>query len=57
MVVITVQVYKNARVHMITVKNKELFWEKIKDVQDGLGVKNICDLLRKEICGITNQKT
>ena len=38
MVVITVENYLNARVHTITVKNKELFWVKIKDVQDGLCV-------------------
>ena len=56
MVVITVEDYKNARVHTITIKNKELFWVKMKDVQDGLGVKNICDLLRKEICGIYELK-
>ena len=49
MVVITFESYKNAQVHTITVKNKELFWIKMKDVQDGLGVKNISDLLRKEI--------
>ena len=49
MVVITFEAYKNAQVHTITVKNKELFWIKRKDVQDGLGVKNISDLLRKEM--------
>ena len=27
-VVITVQAYKNAEIHTITVKNKKLFWEK-----------------------------
>ena len=56
MLVITVEAYKNARVHTITIKNKELFWVKMKDVQNGLGVKNICDLLRKEICGIYKSK-
>ena len=56
MVVITVETYKNARVHTITIKKKELFWVKLKDVQDGLSVKNICELLRKEICGIYESK-
>ena len=56
MVVITVEAYKNAKVHTITIKNKELFWVKKKDVQHGLGVKNIRDLLRKEICGIFESK-
>ena len=41
MVVITVQAYKNAEVHPITVKNKKLFWVKTCDVQKGLGIKNI----------------
>ena len=46
MVVITVEAYENARVHTITVKNKDIFWVKIKDVQDRLGMNNIRDLLR-----------
>ena len=41
MVAITVEAYKNAGVHTINIKNKELFWLKMKDVQDGLGIKNI----------------
>ena len=52
MVVVTLEAYKNAQVHTITVGNKELFWVKIKDVQNGLGVKCISDLLRKEMLGI-----
>ena len=56
MVVITVEVYKNAKVHTITVRNKYFFWVKVKHVQDGLGVKCISDLLRKEICGIFDTK-
>ena len=51
MIVITVEAYQNARVHTITVKNKDFFWVKMKDVQDRLGIKNVSDLLRKEICG------
>ena len=51
MVVVTGEAYQNARVHTITVKNKHIFWVKMKDVQGRLGIKNISDLLRKEICG------
>ena len=51
MVVIIVEAYQNARVHTINVKNKDFFWGKMKDVQDRLGIKNISDLLRKEMCG------
>ena len=47
MVVIIVGAYQNARVHTITVQNKDFFWVKIKDVQHRLGIKNISDLLRK----------
>ena len=51
MAVITVEAYQNAGVHTITVKNKDFSWVKMKDVQGRLGIKNISDLLRKEICG------
>ena len=40
----------------ITVKNKELFWEKLKDVQYGFCVKDLYDLLRKEMQGIFESK-
>ena len=56
MVVITVQVYKNAEVDAIKVKNKKIFWVKMCDVQKGLGIKNICDFARKEVCGIFETK-
>ena len=55
-VVITVETYKNAKVHTITVKNKILFWVKMMGVQKGLGIKNIHDLARKEVCGIFETK-
>ena len=56
MVVVTVQAYVEARVHTIEVENKKLFWVKMIDVQKGLELKNICDLARKEICGIFETK-
>ena len=56
MVVTTVQAYVEARVHTITVKNKKLFWVKMIDVQKGLGLKNMPDLVKKEICGIFETK-
>ena len=52
MVVITVGKYANAGVHTITVENKKLFWVKMIDVQKGLDLKNMPDLVKKEICGI-----
>ena len=52
MVVTTVENYLNAEVHTITAKNKELTWGKMRDIQDGLGIKNISDQIRKEIQSI-----
>ena len=56
MVILTVENYLNARVHVITVKNEELFWVKMHDVQNKLGVKRISDILGKEIRGIYENK-
>ena len=51
MVIITAEAYENAKVHTIKVNNKKIFWVKMTDVQDGLGIKNISNLVRKEIFG------
>ena len=51
---ISVEGYKNAKVHTIQVK-KDL-WISIKDVGNGLGVKNISDLVLKEIYGAYEKK-
>ena len=52
MVVTTVEACQNAKVHTITVKNKTFFWVKIVDVQNGLGLKCMRGLMRREICGL-----
>ena len=49
MVFITVQAYAEARVHKIKVENKKLFWVKMIDVQKDWVLKNIPDLVKKEI--------
>ena len=56
MVVITVQKYADAKICTIAVVNRELFWVKMIDVQNGLGIKNISDLVRKKICSILETK-
>ena len=56
MVAITVEKYANAGVHTITVENKKSFWVKMIDVQKELGLKNMPDLIKKEICGIFETK-
>ena len=54
MVVIIIENCANAKVHTIEVENRELFWIKMTDIQNGLGLKNMSDLVRKEIHGIFN---
>ena len=49
MVVITVENYMKAGVHAITVLNEQLFWVRMHDVQDGLYMKKMSNLTRKEI--------
>ena len=51
MIVITVEAYKDAEVHTITVKNRNYFWVKMIDVQKKLGLKNLPCMVRNEICG------
>ena len=46
---ITAKWYENAKLETITVGNKELFWVKMNNIKSGLGIKNISDLVRKEI--------
>ena len=48
--------YKNAGVTNLTIKKTGELWVNIKDVGDGLGVKNISDLVLKEIQGICEKK-
>ena len=59
MVVITIENCTNAKVHTITVGNRKLFWTKMIDIENGLGLKNISDIVRKEIHDIfeTNNPT
>ena len=57
MVVITVQAYLEARVHTRKVENEKPLWLKMIDVQTGLGLRNMPDLVKKEICGILETKT
>ena len=51
---ISAKAYENAKVHTIQVK-KDL-WISIKDVGNGLGVKNISDLVLEEIYGKYEKK-
>ena len=56
MIDITVKNYTDAKVCFIKISNKKLFWIKMNNIQNGLGVKNMTDLRRKEIHGILRLK-
>ena len=52
---ISVEGYKNAKVICLKNKNGDL-WVGMKDVNDGLGVKSVSDLVLKEIYGVYEKK-
>ena len=47
--------YNNANVHILRVRETGDIWVSMKDVHNDLGVKNIFDLVLKEIYGIYEQ--
>ena len=48
--------YKNANTAFLTIKRTNEIWISMKDVGSGIGVKNISDLVLKEISGICETK-
>ena len=56
MYLISAEEYKNANVAFLTIKTSSEIWVSIKDVRSGIGVKNISDLVLKEIYGICETK-
>ena len=48
--------YKNPGVHFSRVRKTGEIWVSIKNVHNGLGVKNMPDLVLKEICNICKTK-
>ena len=57
MVVITVKLYQDANVDIIRdEENKEFFWVKKIDIQNGLGIKNMPQMVRQEMLGIFGTK-
>ena len=48
--------YKNANIHCLKMRKTGELWISMKDVEDGLGVKNISDLVLKEIYGIYEKR-
>ena len=56
MYLISAEGYKNANVEFLTIKTTSEIWVNMKDVGSGMGVKNISDLVLKEIHGICETK-
>ena len=53
---ISAEGYKNANVYCLKIRRTGEIWPSMKDVGAGLGVKNISDLVLKEIHGIYGKK-
>ena len=56
MYLISAEGYKNAGVHFLKVRKTGEIWSSMKDVGSGMGVKNISDLVSKEIHGVLDTK-
>ena len=56
MYLISAQGYTNAKVHHLRIRKTGELWISITDIGDGLGVKNISDLILKEIYGIYEER-
>ena len=56
MYLISAEGYENANVDFLTIKITSEIWVSMKDVGSGMGVKNISDLVLKEIYGICETK-
>ena len=57
MYLISAEGYDNPGVHIFIIRKTGKFWVSIKNVHNDLGVKNISDLILKEIYGIYETKT
>ena len=56
MYLISAKGYKNANVDFLTIKMTSEIWVSMKDTGSSMGVKNIPDLVLKEIYGICETK-
>ena len=56
MYLISANGYKNAKVDAKIVRKTGEIWAGTKDVRSGMGVKNISDLVLKELCGVLKTK-
>ena len=57
MYLISAKGYQKARVALLILKNPGQIWVSMKKIHNGLGVKNMSDLVLKEIYGIYKTKS
>ena len=57
MYLISTEGYNNAGVDFLGIKKTGEIWAKMKNIENGLGVQNISDLVLKEIYGIYKTKS
>ena len=57
MYLLSAEGYKNTSVHFLTVRKTGKIWPSMKDVHKGLGVKNMSDLILREIYRIYETKS
>ena len=57
MYLISAEGYKNANIDLLALKTTSEIWVRIKDAGSDMGVKNISDLVLKEIYGICETKS
>ena len=56
MYLISTEGYKNTNVDFLTIKKTSEIWVSVKDVESGINVENISDLVLKEIYDICETK-
>ena len=56
MYLISAEGYKNAKVDFLIMKTTSEVWVSMKEIRSCIGVKNISDLVLKEIYGICETK-
>ena len=56
MYLISTKGYTNAKVNHLKIRKTGEIWVGVKDIVNGLGVTNICDLVLKEIYGIYEKR-
>ena len=56
MYLISVEGYKNVGVYILIIKKTGEIWVSMKNIHNGLGVKNMSDLVLRELYGIFKTK-